>query len=333
MDVSVTADQLEMFPSAEPTVRPAVELPPLAHESADRDLMSRVPGHVRFGTSSWTFPGWGGVVYRGDPTERDLIQRGLQEYARYPLFRTVGVDRSFYAPLEEPVLKRYADQLPGGFECVSKVWGEITTMFKDRARADNPQFLNVELFESAVLDPLRRHFASHTGPLVLEFPPVWHYEVPHPERFAERLHAFFSRVPSDLRYAVELRNRQLLSRPYLEVLREHRVAHVLNYWERMPTIGRQLAMDVLTAPFVVARLLIPPGKRYAEQKRRFAPFHRVVQPDNGMRADVAELAVRCAELNKALFVIVNNKAEGCSPLTIRALAQRVSRPRSADDPQ
>ena len=29
---------------------------------ADEELMRHVPEHVRFGTSSWTFPGWAGIV-------------------------------------------------------------------------------------------------------------------------------------------------------------------------------------------------------------------------------------------------------------------------------
>jgi hypothetical protein len=44
-----------------------------------------------------------------------------------------------------------------------------------------------------------------------------------------------------------------------------------------------------------------------------------------MRDDVARLVEETARLGKVLFVIVNNKAEGSSPLTVRALAERVAR--------
>jgi hypothetical protein len=94
----------------------------------------------------------------------------------------------------------------------------------------------------------------------------------------------------------------------------------------MPDIGSQLAIrGVLGAPFVVARLLIPPGRRYADRKRELAPFDRLVDPQEGMRDDVARLVEETARLGKVLFVIVNNKAEGSSPLTVRALAERVAR--------
>ena len=42
-----------------------------------------------------------------------------------------------------------------------------------------------------------------------------------------------------------------------------------------------------------------------------------------MRSDVALLARACRRLGKVLFVLVNNKAEGSSPLTVRALAEQM----------
>src|SRR5438132_13635902 len=52
--------------------------------------------------------------------------RRLEEYVRYPLFRTVGIDSAFYEPPSEEVLAAYARALPPGFPCVSKVWDRIT---------------------------------------------------------------------------------------------------------------------------------------------------------------------------------------------------------------
>jgi uncharacterized protein YecE (DUF72 family) len=144
--------------------------------------------------------------------------------------------------------------------------------------------------------------------------------------FVRRLHSFFGSLPKGPAYAVELRNRELMTAPYLECLAEHGVGHVLNFWEDMPDIGSQLAIrGVLGAPFVVARLLFPPGRRYADRKRELAPFDRLVDPQEGMRDDVARLVEETARLGKVLFVIVNNKAEGSSPLTVRALAERIAR--------
>jgi hypothetical protein len=94
----------------------------------------------------------------------------------------------------------------------------------------------------------------------------------------------------------------------------------------MPSVGRQLAAPgALTAPFAVCRLSIPPGHRYEERRDAFAPFDRIVQPDEAMRADVVALARACAaQGKKPLYVLVNNKVEGSTPLTVRALVERLS---------
>ena len=59
-----------------------------------RDLASRLPKHVRFGTSSWTFREWKSLVYvENDVRSPDFVRDSLEEYARHPLFRTVGIDQ------------------------------------------------------------------------------------------------------------------------------------------------------------------------------------------------------------------------------------------------
>src|SRR5688500_12614298 len=100
--------QLELFPSAETPTRD--DDPPGLAEA--RSLAARLPEHVRLGTSSWTFPGWVGIVYPEKTGERELLDRGLELYTRYPLFRTVGIDRSYYRPLTVAELEQYRAQLP-----------------------------------------------------------------------------------------------------------------------------------------------------------------------------------------------------------------------------
>jgi uncharacterized protein YecE (DUF72 family) len=313
------ARQLDLFGAPPP--------PPPLDFTSERSLAARLPEHVLFGTSSWTFPGWSGVVYPPGTTERDLSARGLELYAHYPLFRTVGIDRSYYAPLDRPTLQRYAAQLPEGFRCTMKVWSEVTSAVHPRTREPNPRFLSVETTLREVIEPAMDAFAEHAGPFVFELAPVRRGELLAPDEMSARLDAFFSQLPKGLQYAVELRNRELFTPRHLELLAAHGVAHVLNYWERMPDIGEQLDVSgVLTAPFVVTRLLIPPGKRYDARKRELAPFDRIVDPREKMRADVERLARACEALGKVLLVIVNNKAEGSSPLTVRALAERLARP-------
>ena len=75
----------------------------------------------------------------------------LGEYARWPLFGTVGIDSTFYRPPAPETLEEYAAQLPDGFPCVSKVWNGISahsfSQAQDRKRAGeaNPDFLDPDL--------------------------------------------------------------------------------------------------------------------------------------------------------------------------------------------
>jgi hypothetical protein len=91
----VRSKQLDLFGGA----LDAIDRVPLAFD-AERELSTRVPEHVRFGTSSWTFRGWGGLVYPVGTTDDELVDHGLER--TLPLLRTVGIDRSHYGPSTDP---------------------------------------------------------------------------------------------------------------------------------------------------------------------------------------------------------------------------------------
>jgi len=330
----VRDDQLSLFPLSPPgrsdaadgAASPAPE--PVGDPYADvRGLADRLPPEVRFGTSSWSFPGWSGLVYRRPRSQADLARDGLVEYARYPLFGTVGIDRSYYAPLTPEDLRRYAGQLPAGFPCCAKVPAMYASPVLPGSGRDTPaqvnhDFLDADGFLRDVLEPWAVWFADHAGPFVLEIPPVPPRERLEPERFADRLHGFLSRLPRTFQYGVELRDRRLLGERYAEVLRDTGAMHVYNYWSAMPLPALQaqvVAPDA--APALMVRLLLRPGTRYESQREAFRPFNRLVDVDEGMRRDVVGLLHGAVQRAQPAWVLVNNKAEGSAPLTIRALAE------------
>ncbi|MEO7987545.1 MAG: DUF72 domain-containing protein, partial [Gemmatimonadales bacterium] len=166
-----------------------------------RRLAARMPDTVRFGASSWNYPGWRGLVYHQDYEGKGGSARMLREYSAFPLFRTVGIDSSFYAPPDERVLRSYAEQLPPGFPCVSKVWNQLTVQtfskahHKSRGGQVNPDFLSPALFLEAVYQPYRSWFVGHAGPFVFEFQSIARRSGLTPESFASRLDEFFSALP------------------------------------------------------------------------------------------------------------------------------------------
>jgi uncharacterized protein YecE (DUF72 family) len=296
-------------------------------------LAGRIPPLVRFGASSWNYPGWRGLVYHRSYEGKGTPARMLEEYSAFPLFRTVGIDSSFYAPPTDEVLRAYAEHLSPGFPCVSKVWNQVTvhtfSQAQDPARAGkaNADFLSPEVFIEAVLEPYQRHFADHMGPFVFEFQAISRGSGIGPAEFADRLDRFFSALPRDPRYAVEIRNEEFLTPMYFAVLREHEVAHVFNSWTRMPAIGDQLDLPgSVSAPFIVARALLRPGRTYDEAVDAFAPYDRIREPNPELRRDLVRLIETAVHARIPAYLLVNNRAEGSSPLTVAEVARMLPEP-------
>jgi len=322
------SSQLDLFGSPRPQGSRAdiAARERLEREHAEAaEIAARLPGNVFFGTSSWGFPGWAGLVYSRRASQAVLAREGLAEYARHPLLTTVGIDRGFYAPIPEPDLLRYAEQLPAGFRCCAKAPAAVTAAELPGQRAANPDFLRPERFVEEMAGPFRVAFADHTGPFLLQFPPAGAGRRDRPASFAAKLARFLAALPQDFLYAVELRDPALLTQEYRAVLAEAGAAHVYNYATAMPMPQAQAeAVPLETASFAVIRLLLAPGTSYNERREEFEPFDRIVAPDQEMRRQVVSLARKASSLGRDVFVLVNNKAEGCSPLTIRALAEKLA---------
>jgi len=311
-------NQPDLFDGSDSLPEPSAELVQLAQ---------RLPANVRFGTSTWTYDGWAGDVYHRAYRGAQPARR-LEEYIRYPLFRTVGIDSAFYEPPEAEVLAAYARALPPGFPCVSKVWDRITAKrfnqdlrWGNLAGQLNPDFLNAGLFKDAVLGPYERAFRDHAGCFVFEFQAMRGKDLTDPRRWADELDGFLRQLPRDFRYAVELRNAELMSDVHGEVLARHGVAHVFNSWTEMPPIGEQLELPwTLPASFTVARALLRPGRKYVDAVKLFEPYDRIRDPQPGQRQDLLRLVAEALRRRIEALILVNNRLEGNAPATIRALA-------------
>jgi uncharacterized protein YecE (DUF72 family) len=315
--------QLNLFGAgAARGARPDVELSArLAREHTEAAaIAARLPKGVFFGTSTWSFPGWAGIVYSRRATTAELAREGLAEYARHPLLTTVGIDRGYYGPIPVKDLERYAGQLPPGFPCCAKAPEAVTAPLRTGERRANPDYLQPQRFVDEMVGPFLESFREHAGPFVIQFPPS--SSTVTPPLFAEKLDRFLEALPRDARYAVELRDAALLTPAYRDVLAARGAAHVYNYATAMPMPAEQAArVPVETAPFAMIRLLLRPGTRYEERREEFLPFDRIVDLSPEMRSEVVRLVRAALRAGRETYVLVNNKAEGCSPLTIRALAE------------
>ncbi len=286
---------------------------------------------IRFGTASFAYEGWKGIVYHERYRAATFRVDCLGEYARYAPFRTVEFDFPFYRPPSAAQLARYAAALPSGFPVVSKVWEEITMprfpelpRHGEKAGRENPRYLDPRVFCEEVLPAYEATFGGHIGPFVFEFPTDHQPGAARREAFVRGLDAFLGGLPAEHTYAVEIRTSAYFGREYFDVLRRRGAAHVFNWWTRVPDLLAQWeAAQPLPAKFAVTRVLVPPGVPYEQAVARFRPYDRLQAPREDMRRDVVRLIRHIAEAGADAFVLVNNRAEGCAPLTIRALAKEL----------
>lgn len=296
-------------------------------------LAQDLPESVRFGCSSWNYPGWQGLVYSQQYKSAAAFKRdSLAEYAKFPLFRTVGVDSSFYAPPKKDALLAMTKQVPPDFRWVSKVWERVTIWQYPKhprygafAGQENPDFLNADLFLNQVLSAYDwPEILPFCGPFVFQFATFSSVALQSLE-FTSRLDAFLQKLPKHFRYAVEVRNPAILTNAYFECLNRNGVTHCFNHWNYMPKLSEQMRLAAhaggLTAPFYVCRALTPLGVNYSEAVKTFEPYSSIQRPNPEMRTDIGRLIKRAREQGFEAYIIVNNRSEGCAPLTITALAE------------
>lgn len=299
----------------------------------DYEAAARLPERVKFGTSSWTYPGWQNLIYYNEyPSTREFNRSSLSEYARCPWFRTVGVDSSFYGPIKPATLTHYAAQVPEEFRWVLKMWERLTIprypnlpRYGKDAGTTNSCFLDPALCLQEVLKPLESPaIFTHVGPLVLQFPTI-SPEILSQSDFVKALDTFLGALPSKFQFAVEVRNPEYLRPNYFETLNAHGATHCFNHWHRMPSLKDQMhaaaAAGGLTARFYVARILTPLGISYESAVKLFQPYSEIRRPNLEMRVDVIRLARRAIERDVDAFILVNNRSEGCAPLTIAQIGK------------
>lgn len=324
------ADQFELFAAGGPEADliGTVELPDnLA------GALAILPEGLRLGTSSWSFPGWGGIVYARRAGEQLLAREGLGAYARHPLLRAVGIDRTFYAPLAAGEFQRYAQHVPADFRFVVKAHAALTTPIDKQARnnavtPDVDRFLDLRYAMERIVTPAVEGLGERLGALLFQFPPLGLPYSREPQLFVNALDAFLHALPRGPQYAVEVRNREILGPAYADVLARNGVTHCFNVHPRMPGVLEQA--DVLgehswRSGTVVVRWMLHPAQDYEAARERYFPFDRIVDPDPGNRAAVATLLERVLGRGNETIVIANNKAEGCAPLTLFGLVREIAR--------
>ncbi len=306
---------------------------PASVSNAELEYAAAIPEEIRLGTSSWAFPGWEGLVYKDRVSDQKLSREGLAAYASHPLFRTVGLDRTHYAPMTTEQFREHAVQVPMDFRFLVKAHEACTIhrwpthpRYGQRKGELNDRFLDPTYAARHCVEPMIEGLGEKAGPLLFQIAPQSMKEIGGAAGFIEKLHAFLSRLPKGPLYAVEVRNRELLTPEYDSALKDAGVLHCLNSLRRMPPLVEQWQRASAAKPkALLIRWMVHKSQDYESALDRYEPFNALVDEDPPTRDDIAKLAVEAALTKQQVYVIINNKAEGSAPLSIFKLAAEIAR--------
>ena len=281
---------------------------------------------LRMGTCSWKFPSWEGLVYSA-PKDIDY----LAEYAgRY---NTVEVDQWFWSlfgeesiGLPDPAdVDAYRGAVPEGFRFTIKVPNSITlTHFYKKEKADplktNDSFLDPSLFETFLsrIEPLR----DMLGPLMFQFEYLNRQKMASQDRFQEQFEGFVRQLPTNLQYAVEIRNPNYLNGSYLQFLDRSGLSPVLLQGYYMPSVldlYKTWRSFLFGLDVVVVRLHGP--DRQGIEKQTGKRWDQIVAPRDEELGSVADMVRELLDHDVDVYLNVNNHYEGSAPLTIERIGK------------
>ena len=330
-DAASSATPPSSAPRRPSRVRPA----PVAQDW--HALARRLPAPLRFGVSTWSYPGWDGLVWDGEYSPGVLSRHGLGAYHRHPLLRTVCVDRAFWRPLTAGQYAAYAGQVDDDFRFVVKCPALVTDAQvrgeTGKALKPNPDFLDPRLAVEHFVRPASTGLGDRLGVLVFQLSPLPLGWLGRPAPLLDRLGLMLAAVRQALAghpavvVAVEVRDPELLGQALADTLKAHGATFCLGLHGKMPPIGAQLPMlralwpGPLVCRWSLNRVFGAYG--YADAQKKHAPFDTLVSEDTHTRAELARAIRGITGAGQPAYVTVSNDAEGCAPLSIQKLAQAV----------
>jgi len=310
-----------------------------SHAPSLIEIANRLPAHLRLGGSTWSYPGWRGLVWDDEDYSPSVLSRhGLTAYANHPLMRAVGVDRSFYRGMSVAEYEQHANQVPGDFRFVVKgpasVCDAVLRDDQGRGEKPNPLFLNAEEASREFVLPAAEGLGDKLGVLCFQLSPLplplvvdMAATIAHLDAMLGALPDFRAKAPSAI-IAVEVRDHEWLCPEFVAVLKRHRATYCLSGHPKMPVIDEQLPIlrALWPGPLVCRWLLNRKHGAYGQGKadKAYAPYDRFFDEDEATRHELAKLAAVFAKASQPVYITVSNTAEGCAPMSVAALAKEIA---------
>src|SRR5260221_4257113 len=256
-----------------------------------------VAGGLRLGTSAFTAAGWRGSFYPPGMKPADYLSFYVTKYD------TVEVDSTFYGTPSVSTVKAWNAKTPPGFLFAAKVPQIIT---HEKVLVDCDAEFNEFI---GVMDNL----GDKLGPLLLQFGFFNTTVFRGVNDFLARLKPFLKKLPTDHKFAVEIRNKAWLVPQFIEALREHGVALALIDQAWMPRPAKWFEkFDPITADFTYVRWL---GDRKGIEERTKVWDKIIVD----RKPDLAEWVEDLKTVYKSkiqILAFANNHYAGYGPGTV-----------------
>ena len=308
---------------------------------------------ITLGTASDRYAGWQGQIYSPDKyldrvtqrtkkvgattfTEKVLPVDSVAEYFEH--FGILEIDFTFYRPLlaedRQPttayhVLQQYSRHLKPDDRLLLKVPQQVLAnkLYRAGGFVANPDYLDADLFAQRFYESAQALIGDRLAGFVFEQAYQRKNERLPVAEIVAALKAFFSRLPTDDRYHLELRTPAYLKAPYFDLLAEMGVGQVLSHWTWLPALSRQFKLAgrrfFNAGRQTVIRLITPLHLSYEETYGRAFPFDVLVEgmASPAMIPDTLDLIQSALARGQQVNVIVNNRSGGNAPLIAREVAR------------
>ena len=279
--------------------------------------------NIFIGTSSFSSKDWVGPFYPPGTKPADFLSYYTQK------FDTVEIDSTYYAVPSAKTILGWKEKTPDNFIFTAKFPRSIVHGGEDSV----PSSVNV-LMPDAVYN-IRDDFLGKMsllegklGPLLIQFPYFNKNVFSSKALFYERLDRFLEDLPTEFRYAVEIRNRYWLSEEFTSILKRHNIALALTDHSYMP-MPHEIAenIDPITTDFSYIRLL---GDRKKIEDITTTWDREVIDKSESL-TKIASFLARLDRENILSYTYINNHYAGHAPETLRKLRVFLDRMIEAGD--
>lgn len=283
---------------------------------------------IRFGTCSWKYDSWKGIVYSGTNSKNYL-----QEYSKK--FDTVEIDQWFWSLFsnskivlpQKKVVEEYKQSVPKDFLFTIKVPNSITlTHFYKESKEDelriNPSFLSVDLFNQFLetIEPIK----DKIGCLIFQFEYLNKQKMKSLSEFQNKFLEFRSQIKNDSPpIGIEIRNPNYLNEKYFTFLSEQKIAPVLLEGYYMSPITETYSKFKKQFKNLMVIRLHGTDRKGIEEIANNNWSQIYINRDKEILS-IVEM-IRDLQKNEIdLFVNVNNHFEGSAPITINKIKEQLS---------